>query len=396
MARKNRKSVEEYTERRRKKSAAENIVGILFVVLLFSVAIINLLVPDQEKSNVENRMLTMMPKLTQSNLMSGEFMEQFESYLSDQFVGRNLLRKWKIKLDYFSGTRLENGVLIGEDGQLLEEIEVPNSESLSNSLDGIKSFSEKHPDLPVYMLLVPDSASVLDHCLPAYAQVENQTQMISMVKKSLGDSVTWIDAVSSLEKHKFDRIYYKTDHHWTSLGAYYVFRDAAPLLGIEDDFSSRFASYTVSDQFNGSLASKCGYGLSEKETVEIYVPTGIDNDVIVNYVDEGYRTTSIYDSSKLDGTNQYEVFMGGNFSVVDIKTMSTRQNRLLLFKDSFADCFVQFLTPYYREIVVVDPRYYSGTEKELMETYQITDVMYLYRGNTFFADNNLSGVLKSE
>lgn len=86
--------------------------------------------------------------------------------------------------------------------------------------------------------------------------------------------------------------------------------------------------------------------------------------MIVDYVDEGKRTTSLFDSSKLDTKDQYDVFLGGDFSVVDIKTVSTESKRLLLIKDSFADCFVQFLTPYYREIVVVDPRYYSGTIEE--------------------------------
>ena len=71
-------------------------------------------------------------------------------------------------------------------------------------------------------------------------------------------------------------------------------------------------------------------------------------------------------------------------------------DRLLVIKDSFANCFVPFLAPYYREIVVVDPRYYSGTITDLMDTYRITDVLFLYSGNTFFTDNSISGVFASE
>ena len=89
-------------------------------------------------------------------------------------------------------------------------------------------------------------------------------------------------------------------------------------------------------------------------------------------------------------------FQEADFSVVDIKTVSTESKRLLLIKDSFADCFVQFLTPYYREIVVVDPRYYSGTIEELLSSYRISEVLFLYSGNTFFTDNNISGVLTGE
>ena len=220
--------------------------------------------------------------------------------------------------------------------------------------------------------------------------------MISMVQRNLGDSVNWIDAVSVLNKHKSEKIYYKTDSHWTALGAFYVFQEAAPVLGIQEDVSDKYVSYTVSDSFNGLLAAQCGVGLGEKETIDIYAPTQGDPDVIVSYVDESKRTTSLYDSSKLETRDQYSVYLGGNTSVLDIRTVSTSQDRLLVIKDSFANCFVPFLAPYYREIVVVDPRYYSGTITDLMDTYRITDVLFLYSGNTFFTDNSISGVFASE
>ena len=132
------------------------------------------------------------------------------------------------------------------------------------------------------MMLVPDAAGILGAKLPAMAEVENQTQLISMVKKELGSSVEWIDAASALNKHRNEKIYYKTDHHWTSLGAFYAFQEAAPSLGIEGDISGKYVSYAVSNDFNGMLASKSGVYLSEKEQVDIYVPSDSDTDVIVD------------------------------------------------------------------------------------------------------------------
>ena len=148
--------------------------------------------------------------------------------------------------------------------------------------------------------------------------------------------------------------------------------------------------------FNGVLAAKSGTGLNERESIEIYVPASGDDDVIVNYVDEAKKTSSLYDSSKLETRDKYGVFFGGNTSVMDIRTVSTSRKRLLVVKDSFADCFIPFLTPYYREIVVVDPRYYSGTMTDIMDTYRITDILILYSGNTFMTDNNISGVFTGE
>ena len=380
----------------RQRKVQEQLVGIIFILTLFLFLIINVIVPDREKSVQENRMLATKPKFRLSSLISGDYDEKFEAYMDDQFVGRDMWRKLKVTVDRIGGSRLENGVYIGTNGQLLEQIEVADENHLAANIKAIKSFSESQSKIPVRMMLVPDAANVLNHSLPALAKPENQTQMFSMVRKDLGDSVEWIDVSTELNKHKTEKIYYKTDHHWTTLGAFYAFQAAAPSLGIEGDLSGKYVSYAVSDSFNGMLASKSGVNLGEKEQIDIYVPTEEDTDLIVDYVDEGKRSTSLYDSSKLKEKDQYTVFLGGNSSLLDIRTVSTSTKRLLLVKDSFANSFIPFLTPYYREIVVVDPRYYSGTINDLMDSYRISEVLFLYSGNTFFKDNNISGVFTVE
>lgn len=380
----------------RQRKVQEKLVGIIFILTLFLFLIINVIVPDREKSVQENRMLATKPKFRLSSLISGDYDEKFEAYMDDQFVGRDMWRKLKVTVDRIGGSRLENGVYIGTNGQLLEQIEVADENHLAANIKAIKSFSESQSKIPVRMMLVPDAANVLNHSLPALAKPEDQTQMFSMVRKDLGDSVEWIDVSMELNKHKTEKIYYKTDHHWTTLGAFYAFQAAAPSLGIEGDLSGNYVSYAVSDSFNGMLASKSGVNLGEKEQIDIYVPTEEDTDLIVDYVDEGKRSTSLYDSSKLKEKDQYTVFLGGNSSLLDIRTVSTSTKRLLLVKDSFANSFIPFLTPYYREIVVVDPRYYSGTINDLMDSYRISEVLFLYSGNTFFKDNNISGVFAVE
>lgn len=380
----------------RQRKVQEKLVGIIFILTLFLFLIINVIVPDREKSVQENRMLATKPKFRLSSLISGDYDEKFEAYMDDQFVGRDMWRKLKVTVDRIGGSRLENGVYIGTNGQLLEQIEVADENHLAANIKAIKSFSESQSKIPVRMMLVPDAVNVLNHSLPALAKPEDQTQMFSMVRKDLGDSVEWIDVSTELNKHKTEKIYYKTDHHWTTLGAFYAFQAAAPSLGIEGDLSGKYVSYAVSDSFNGMLASKSGVNLGEKEQIDIYVPTEEDTDLIVDYVDEGKRSTSLYDSSKLKEKDQYTVFLGGNSSLLDIRTVSTSTKRLLLVKDSFANSFIPFLTPYYREIVVVDPRYYSGTINDLMDSYRISEVLFLYSGNTFFKDNNISGVFAVE
>ena len=380
----------------RQRKVQEQLVGIIFILILFLFLIINIIVPNKEKSVQENRMLATKPKFRLSSLISGDYDEKFEAYMDDQFVGRDMWRKLKVTVDRICGSRLENGVYIGRNGQLLEQIEVADENHLAANIKAIKSFSESQKKIPVRMMLVPDAANVLNHSLPALAKPEDQTQMFRMVRKDLGDSVEWIDVSTELNKHKTEKIYYKTDHHWTTLGAFYAFQAAAPSLGIEGDLSGKYVSHAVSNSFNGMLASKSGVNLGEKEQIDIYVPTEEDTDLIIDYVDEGKRSTSLYDSSKLKEKDQYTVFLGGNSSLLDIRTVSTSTKRLLLVKDSFANSFIPFLTPYYREIVVVDPRYYSGTINDLMDSYRISEVLFLYSGNTFFKDNNISGVFAVE
>ena len=381
---------------RKRRGHIESLIGKIFILSLFLVLIVNLLLPDKEQSEEENRVLETLPAPSLTSVLNGDFMEQWESYMSDQFAGRNLWRSLKVGLDRLGGSRMENGVYIGRDGQLLEDIAVPNNELFTANINAVKSFANTYSDIPATVMLIPDAACILSDSLPAFASVEDQRQMFSMVERGLGDSVKWVDAYSTLNKHKAEKLYYKTDHHWTTQGAFYVFQEAAASLGIEEDVSDDYVSYTVTDSFNGVLASKSGVGLDEKEQIDIYVPTEGDDDVVVNYVDEGKKRTSLYDSSKLETRDKYGVFFGGNTSVMDIRTVSTSHKRLLVVKDSFADCFIPFLTPYYREIVVVDPRYYSGTMEDIMETYRITDTLIMYSGNTFVTDNHISGVFTGE
>ena len=374
----------------------EGTVGKVFVMCMIIFFLLNLIVSDKEMSEEENRMLAGSPRLSWSSLVSGDFMTKYETYLADQFAGRNFWRSIKVGLSGLGGSRQEEDILIGKDDYLMEEIVSPDQDTLMENLEAIRQFAKRSRDIQTYMLLVPNAANIMRDRLPAFATVSDQSRMFAQVKRELGEDVEWLDAAEALKKHAGEQIYYKTDHHWTSLGAFYTFSQVAEQMQIKTDVSSGFVSYPISTTFNGMLAAKSGCRMDVREDIYMYVPRDTDNDVVVNYVDEQRKTASLYDSSKLKTRDQYAVFLGENTSVVDIKTVSESKRRLLLIKDSYANSFVPFLTPYFREIVLVDPRYYSGTIEDIMDTYRISDVLYLYSGNTFFQDNNLKGVLSGE
>lgn len=383
-------------QNKRRLRRIEGTVGKVFIFCMIAFFLLNLFVSDKEMSEEENRMLARMPKLTWSSLVSGDFMTKYETYLADQFAGRNFWRSIKVGLSSLGGSKKEEDILIGREGYLMEEIVTPDQEVLMENLGAIRQFARQSRDVKMHMLLVPNAANVMSGRLPAFATVADQSRMFAQVKRELAEDVVWLDAAEALKGHEEEKIYYKTDHHWTSLGAFYTFSGVAEQMNIKEDVSSSFVSYPISGTFNGMLAAKSGCRLNVREEIYIYVPRDRDNDVVVNYVDEQRKTASLYDSSRLKTRDQYAVFLGENTSVVDIKTVAESSRRLLLIKDSYANSFVPFLAPYFREIVLVDPRYYSGTIEDIMDTYRISDVLFLYSGNTFFQDNNLKGVLSGE
>ena len=124
------------------------------------------------------------------------------------------------------------------------------------------------------------------------------------------------------------------------------------------------------------------------------MPKDVTTECVVNYVEEGEKTASMYESSALDQKDQYEVFFGGNHSRIDITTPVNENKNLLIFKDSYANCFIPLLQPYFRSITVIDPRYYYDDVDRLITDNSITDVLFLYNVDTFMTDTSLADSLE--
>lgn len=387
-----RKRIQKNTRRRQRFFAW------IFLGMLGGACLINFFVKDKEFSSAENRMLQQKPKITLSALESGRWMEQYESYVSDQFAGRNFWVSLKTRMDLLSGKRKSNGVFKGSDGYLLEEIATPNKEQMNANLEAMLLFRQNQEAIPMYMMLVPNAANIEADKLPRFAVTCDQKKQFAEIKKKLGDSYQWVDVSSALETHKTEEIYYRTDHHWTTLGAYYGFCELADSMGLDLSVIADMKPYAVSNSFNGTLSSTSGYETDRKEPIYIYASEDLENttQVIVNNVNEQKKTATLYDMSKLDGKDQYALFLGGNAPRIDIKTTSESKERLLLIKDSYANSVIPFLIPYYQEIIVIDPRYYYDDIQSVMTEEQISSVLFLYNGNTFVEDNSISGVLQNE
>ncbi len=366
----------------------------IFLVFLIVAFAFNLFSKDKKYSESENRMLAQKPVFSMANLTSGKYMKDMEDYVTDQFFIRDKWINLKVLEDLALGKKESNGVYIGKKDYLMEIPTAPNQKALDNNLDAISNFSASHPDINTVMTLIPNAAYIYDHLIPRNAPVRDQEKDIKYVMNAVSTSLNFVDLTKTMSSHKEENIYYKTDHHWTTLGARYAFDALSTALGIEKP-TQEYKIYPVTHSFQGTLASKSGYDKA-LDTIEIYVPQGVNTECVVNFTDEGKKTASVYESAALENKDKYEVFFGGNHTRIDISTPMEGKKNLLLFKDSYANCFIPFLVPYYRNIIVIDPRYFYDDIESLISDNEITDVLFLYNVNTFLGDNSLGDVLVSE
>ena len=365
-------------------------------VLLGGVALfllLGLLTPDREFSDRENRKLAQRPEFSFAALAEGTYFDDLGDYLADQFPGRDMWISLNLKLNRFFGQQEASGVYLGDDDYLIQAPGEPDAENLERNIQAINRFGAAHSDLKITMSIIPNAATIHADKLPANAPVRDQRADLQDLSSRVTGAV-FADVTEALAQCSGEYLFYKTDHHWTSLGACHAFTALAPTLGITAPDPDSYTVFAVSDSFEGTLSSRSG-SHSAKDLVEIYVPD-TDVDYSVNYVDSQKRVASLYSREALEQKDHYTVFFGGNHSRVDITTTADTGRCLLLLKDSYANCFVQFLYPHFDRILMVDPRYYYGDLENLISGQSVTDVLYLYNLDTFLSDSSLADVLGGE
>ncbi len=387
-----RKLRREHKLARNRKTICRN-VAMIFIVTIVLVNVINILTPDKDKSLNESRALQGFPTLSLSSLMDGTFGSQLEDYVSDQFFLRDNWITLKLNGDKALGKKETNGVILGKNGYLMEDPDEINYTNVDKNIAALNTFAQANTGLRINMAIIPNNVTTMKDYLPKNIPVHDQTEDLAYLKNNLDASIHFSDTTATLKAHQNDYIYYRTDHHWTSLGAYYAFMDMASDLNISDPISS-YNVYTVTDSFEGTMSSKSGSHIKKyRDSIEIYSPAGTDTQFYVLYNDTYEKSASLYQSDKLNDKDKYTVFLGGNHPQVTINTTNNNGRVLLLVKDSYANSFVQFLTPYYQEIVMIDPRYYYDSLSSIIDSEAVTDVLFLYNCNTYMGDTSLANVL---
>lgn len=378
------------------RSIIEIICCIVFFGFLVIFALITVFSPKETFSELENKSLEREPKLSAKSWFDRSYTDKLEKYIADHFSGRVGWLELKSGIETSVGKKEINGIYILKD-RLIEKVVEPDYSDVDKSINAINTFGSEN-DIPVYVMLVPTSAEFYKDELADFYPELDQRKFIDYVYSGLDEGISAIDVYDVLSSHKNDYIFYRTDHHWTSLGAYYAYAEAGEQMGYTPHELSFYDVEHASDSFKGTFYSKTLSASVKDDTMDFYhSPDGdapLTVEVTQEFGSDPEVNDSIYFRDYLEVKDKYASFLGTNAPIVTIKTGS-EGGKLLIIKDSYAHCYSQFLTEDYSEITLIDMRYIQISYKKIIDVSEYDEALFLYNVSSFAGDTDLKKLLYS-
>ena len=366
-------------------------VTVLFCAFIFGFGIAHFILPDRSFSDQENRSLTSATQLRRyagfEHLRSGKFMETFEDYITDQFPLRDQWIQLKALSERALGKQENNGVYWGTDGQtLFAQYTAPSQEDLEKRIGYVNKLAG-NVDVPVYFSLIPNKSYSWADRLPANAPNVDDGWINETAKSLVDERVNYIDLYGALYG---DDVFYRTDHHWTTMGAYTAYLHLVSNMGRSVTILD-YGPTLVSDSFYGTTYSSSGAGWIKPDEMYTWVPEGGENGKVTveRYPDGLPVEGTLYDLSKLEVKDKYSMFLGGNQPLCIIRNPDGQNGRLLIIRDSYSDSLAPFLALDYQEVHLFDPRYNLTSLKQYTAANGIDQVLVLYSASNFSTDDNL-------
>lgn len=375
-----------------KSRKSDYVVLVLFLLFLYGIAAANLFTKDRLFSPMENRMLAQRPKAEPETVLSGKFMEEYETYMTDQFVARDDFIRIKSLSERTLGKQINNGVYYGADGYLAERLQDLDEIQLDKNMAALKRFLA-NTDKKVYFALIPGSVEINgDRFFPFLPEPDQKAVIQGLYKQTEGTGLVCVDMYETLWEHREEELFYRTDHHWTSLGAYYGYQAFMQARGETAVSLSSYTETVRSETFYGTLYSKTGAFWIPPDRITTYVE---EDGIQVERV-EGNKVTegALYEVDRLEQKDKYSMFLGGNQPLVILRTDNRDEPKLLVIRDSFFDSMAPFLTPHYSEIYIVDFRYNRADAVNFIKENGIDEVLICYSLANFHQDANFGVVLK--
>ena len=364
---------------------------ILFLAFIGVFFLLNLILPDRKFSEQENRYLQEAPHFSFSELFAGRFTSKFEKYTTDQFVLRDKWITLKARAELAEGKKENNGVYLCPtdtgplSAMLIERYEAPADGVIEANVAALNQLTE-NVEAPVYFALIPGAGEICRGVLPPNAPMDSQRDVIE--KAYALSAAQTVDMYAALAPHAEEYVFYGTDHHWTSRGAYYGYTALAGAMGFEARPETDYSPVTVTESFYGTTYSSSGFSWVKPDRIERWVPQSAETSV-TNYPEGQPVSGTLYDDSFLEKKDKYASFLGGNTPRVVLSTGSADKPVLLIVRDSYMDSLTPFLLEEFSELHILDLRYYRQSLKTYVEENNVDAVLVCYSVANFSTDANL-------
>ena len=423
------------------KRRADIATIIIFLCLIFVLAVWFWVIPDNKFSEDENRSLQQMPESSIENLFSGRFAISMRNYCADQFPFRDSFVGAKTLISYAFLINENKGAVIAKNDYIIQRFDIYSeytiAEKSAQELGGNLAFSENmlnirnnckyinefyknfealyrdsdkdsdNVDNPANFRAVPHmfifavpprKIDVMTNKLPAFFPTDHNEIYFDELNQNINKDI-YFDLTNIMQSKNDEYIYYKTDHHWTTLGAYYAYAALGEKMGYTPIQRDGFTIEIASDNFYGITWSKSGAKWTSPDIIEYY-RTPDDEKLFKTEIrnqSNPVEFSAFYDREKLNTKDKYASFLGGINSHTSVwKTInsqpppyqSKKRVKLLIIMDSFGQCLVPFLAQHY-DIEIIDLRFFNDNIYDFIKENEIANVLILQNMENLSTQNNL-------
>ena len=341
------------------------VVTIIFLFTIISLFLINVIKKDTDISIAERRKLATMPELTTKSLFDGTYFKKFDSYVTDQFVERDAFRK--IKIDIELSTKGEYNNLYLYDDYIIEEIFPLNSNSINNLTNKINYIKDTYlnDNSNIYYTIIPDKNYFVNN--------GNLKLDYNKLQDMMKSNLTNLNYINIFDKLTLDN-YYKTDTHWKEEDLFNVANTIANQMNF--DITNNNNVVNTITTFKGSYAGRLSV-TKDIDTIKTISNPSTLNSSVYNYETKKY--TDIYDYTKINSLDKYDIYLSGAVPIIDIINNNTSSDKeLIVFRDSYGSSLIPLLIEGYKKITVIDIRYISSKILNKYIDFNDQDVLFMY------------------
>ncbi len=368
------------------------IICALFALFTACLGVLTLSTPYAAYSEAENRYLAPLPHLTAEAVVSGEFTKQVATFSADHVPFRTALLQMHATSEILLGRNETGDTFVCPDGYLVRRLELQDTACLDRSLQSASNIRSKliSGGIPAVFVCAPRAIDVLCDLLPA-GYPKDSADNLQKHLNTHAPAALFPAALLGQKAALGEAVFFHTDHHWTPLGAYYVYQSLGKHLGYTPYDINDFTAKQITADFMGTSASRASYPFVRPDAIICY-RYDADADLFVTDLSTGTVKKGLYREEFLTKKDKYAYFLGGNFAHLRI-TGTPDKPRLLLIKDSYANCMVPFLARHFN-IDLVDFRYVRGDATAFFHTLlkenQFDAALLLLNAETLSTDRSLT------